>query len=92
LKACCVKQTILEYNKLLICFKGGLRNVSFPFLVDQVAQAADRAFQAAQAAYRTKRAMWEKVQQVFDLIPAKSMSAIYRFVATKSPIDYPLLE
>lgn len=62
------------------------------FLVDQVAQAADRAFQAAQAAYRTKRAMWEKVQQVFDLIPAKSMSAIYRFVATKSPIDYPLLE
>lgn len=62
------------------------------FLVDQVAQAADKAFQAARAAYRTKKAMWERVRQVFDLIPAKSLSAIYRFVARKRPMDYPLLE
>jgi len=39
------------------------------FLTDQIAQAIDAAFQGALAVYTTKRAVWEKVRQVFDRLP-----------------------
>jgi len=39
-----------------------------------------------------KRAFWEKLRQVFDLLPALSMNAIYRFVAKNKQLDFPLLE
>ncbi len=62
------------------------------FLLDQIAQAKDQAFQLAWQACKTKKNLWEKIRQVFDLIPALSMNAIYRFVAKGRPIDFPLLE
>ena len=62
------------------------------FLTDQIAQHLDEAFQKARKQYKTKRAFWEKVRQVFDLLPAMSMNAIYRFVAKKRQADHPLLE
>ena len=62
------------------------------FLTDQMAQCLDSAFQKALAVYQTKRAFWEKVRQVFDLLPALSMNAIYRFIAQNRQVDYPLLE
>ena len=62
------------------------------FLVDQVTQAKDKAFQVAWQVCQTKKNLWEKIRQVFDLIPAVSMNAIYRFIAKEQQIDYPLLE
>jgi len=62
------------------------------FLVDQIAQAKDAAFQLAWQVCQTKKNLWERIRQVFDLIPAVSMDAIYRFVAKKQQINYPLLE
>lgn len=62
------------------------------FLTDQIAQALDSAFQSALAVYQTKRAFWEKVRQVFDLLPALSMNAIYRFISKNKQVDFPLLE
>lgn len=62
------------------------------FLTDQIAQTLDTAFQKALAVYQTKRAFWEKVRQVFDLLPALSMNAIYRFIAKNKQLDFPLLE
>ncbi len=62
------------------------------FLTDQIAQCLDPAFQNALAVYRTKRAFGEKVRQVFDLLPALSMNAIYRFIAKNKQLDFPLLE
>ena len=62
------------------------------FLIDQMAQCLDAAFQKAVAVYQTKRAFWEKVRQVFDLLPAVSMNAIYRFIAKNRQVEYPLLE
>ena len=62
------------------------------FLVDQIAQCLDQAFGQALNACQTKRALWEKVRQVFDLVPALSMNAIYRFITQKRQLDYPLLE
>jgi hypothetical protein len=49
-------------------------------------------FQKAIQGFKTRRAFWEKVRQVFDLLPAKSMNAIYKFIAQKGQIDLPLLE
>ena len=49
------------------------------FLVDQMAQYLDQTFQKALEVCQSKKALWEKVRQVFDLLPALSMNAIYRF-------------
>ena len=62
------------------------------FLADQVIQHLDTGFQNAWTRCRTKRALWEKVCQVFDLIPALSMNAIHRFIGGEIKIDFPLLE
>jgi hypothetical protein len=62
------------------------------FLIDQMAQCLDNSFPKALAVYQTKRAFWEKVRQVFDLLPAVSMNAIYRFIAKNKQLDFPLLE
>ena len=62
------------------------------FLVDQIAQALDAAFNKAWKACGSKRNLWEKVRQVFDLLPALSMSAIYRFITNKPMLDVPPLE
>lgn len=62
------------------------------FLADQIAQALDKAFQKALEVCQTKKALWEKVRQVFDLLPALSMNAIYRFIALNRQADHPLLE
>ena len=62
------------------------------FLVDQIAQALCYTFQKAWEFCRTKKNLWEKVRQVFDLLPAKSMNAIYRFIAKGRQTDHPLLK
>lgn len=62
------------------------------FLVDQIAQAFDMAFRNAWEKCGSKKNLWEKIRQVFDLIPALSMNAIYRFIAKGPSLDFPLLE
>jgi len=62
------------------------------FLVDQMAQYLDQTFQKALEVCQTKKALWEKVRQVFDLLPALSMNAIYRFIALNRQANHPLLE
>ena len=62
------------------------------FLTDQIAQTFDQPFLKALEVCKTKRALWEKVRQVFDLLPAVSMNPIYRFIALNRQADHPLLE
>lgn len=62
------------------------------FLIDQIVQHLDKDFQIAWKIRGSKKALWKKVRQVFDLLPVVSMNAIYRFIAGKILIDFPLLE
>lgn len=62
------------------------------FLVDQVAQKLDEAFKKAWEYCKTKKRLWGKIRQVFDLIPCMSMNVIYRFIAKEIKINFPLLE
>jgi hypothetical protein len=62
------------------------------FLVDQVSQRLDNAFDKALKYCKTKKNLWEKVRQVFDLLPCMSMNVIYRFIAKEIKVDFPLLE
>ena len=62
------------------------------FLTDQIAQKLDNAFDRALKYCKTKKNLWEKVRQVFDLLPCMSMNVIYRFIAKEIKIDFPLLE
>lgn len=62
------------------------------FLVDQIAQRLDAAFEKALKYCKTRKNLWEKVRQVFDLLPCMSMNVIYRFIAKEIKVDFPLLE
>jgi len=62
------------------------------FLTDQIAKCLDKAFQKALEICKTKKALWEKVRQVFDLLPALSMKAIYKFIALNRQANHPMLE
>ncbi len=62
------------------------------FLVDQITQALDFAFQKAWQKSGSKKNLWQKIRQVFDLMPALSMNAIYKFIAKGPSLDFPLLE
>lgn len=62
------------------------------FLVDQMAQHMDSMFQQARAKSKTFKAFWEKIRSVFNLLPAMSMNAIYRFIIKGKQVDIPALE
>jgi hypothetical protein len=62
------------------------------FAVDQIAQAADKAFQKAMAKFKTRQAFWKRIAAVFDILPCMSMNAIYRFVAGEIAIQFHQLE
>jgi hypothetical protein len=61
------------------------------FLTDQIAQKLDKNFEKALNYCVSKKKLWEKVRQVFDLLPCMSMNVIYRFIAKDIIIDFPLL-
>ncbi len=62
------------------------------FLVDQIAQKLDKAFKKAWTYCKTKKNLWEKIRQVFDVLPCMSMNVIYRFIAREIKISLPRLE
>ena len=64
----------------------------FAFLVDQMAMALDELYQEAKKACGSFSFFWERVRQVFDMAPVKSMEAIYRFISLRKPLDIPPLE
>ncbi|MEM1122976.1 MAG: transposase [Bacteroidota bacterium] len=51
------------------------------FLVDQLTQTLDKAFQKALIAAKTLRDFRQKVRVLFDLIPCISMNLIYQIIA-----------
>jgi hypothetical protein len=61
------------------------------FLVDQMAQYFDTFFQKAWKERGTKTALWQKIREIFNLLPVASMNAIYRFISEKRKVDYPLI-
>ena len=56
-----------------------------------MAQHCDASFQKALEYCETKKRLWEKVRQVFDLIPSMSMNVIYQFISKDIVLDIPLL-
>jgi hypothetical protein len=61
------------------------------FLVDQIAQHADLAFQKAWQYCKTKKLLWNKVRQIFDLLPCISMNVIYRIISKEKTMDFQVL-
>ena len=61
------------------------------FLVDQITQALSHDFIEAWKFCKSKKQLWEKVRQVFDLLKAETMAAIYRFIYKNKQIQYPFL-
>jgi len=62
------------------------------FLIDQIAQAKDCAMKKAMGRYRTKKAFWQRVREVSNVLPVKTFNALYRYISGEIDIDFPLLE
>lgn len=62
------------------------------FLIDQIAQHLDKDFQAAKAACKSFKSLWNKIKSIFYLLPTMSMNAIYRFITKKRQVKIPPLE
>ena len=62
------------------------------FFVDQIAQHQDDAFQKAMKCFKTKRAFWQRVREINNLLPVKSMNAMYRYISGEISYDFPRLE
>lgn len=62
------------------------------FCVDQILQHADENFQKALQSCSSRKFFWELIRQIFYMVPAKSMDAIYRFAARRRPLDMPAIE
>jgi hypothetical protein len=61
------------------------------FLVDQITQQLDEDFQLAKNVAQTFKSLWEKIRNVFYLIPTMSMNAVYRFISKQRQIEMPPL-
>lgn len=61
------------------------------FLVDQMVQYFDVFFQKAWKERGAKAALWQKIREIFNLLPVASMNAIYKFIFEKRKVDFPLI-
>jgi hypothetical protein len=62
------------------------------FLVDQIAQQFDKAFQKAWNKLGSKKLLWIEVKETFNILPVMSMNVIYRFILGDIKIKIPPLE
>ena len=62
------------------------------FLIDQIAMHLDTDFQGAKEVCKTFKNFWEKIRNIFYLIPTMSMNAIYRFIIKRRQVEMPALE
>jgi len=62
------------------------------FLVDQIAQHLDKAFQKAWNKLESKKLLWIEVKETFNILPVVSMNVIYRFICGEIQVKIPPLE
>lgn len=51
------------------------------FTIDQIAQASDKYFKRALRERGSKKSLWEKVRQYFDIVAVKDMETIYKIIS-----------
>ena len=61
------------------------------FLVDQIAQQLDEAFQKAWNKLGSKKLLWIEIRETFNILPVMSMNVIYRFILGEIKIRIPPL-
>ena len=62
------------------------------FFVDQVANHVDQNYKKARAMFKTNRAFFNRIAQVFDLLPCMSMNSIYRFMCGEIKVSLTKIE
>lgn len=62
------------------------------FLVDQIAQHLDKAFQKACNKLESKKLLWIEVKETFNTLPVMSMNVIYRLIFEEIQVKIPPLK
>jgi hypothetical protein len=58
------------------------------FVTDQISQKLDKNFNSAWTYCKTKKNLFEKIRQIFDLLPCQSMDFIYRIIAKDIKVSF----
>ena len=61
------------------------------FLFDQIQQILDPLFKKALVICATKKLLWHRVRQIFDLIPVKTMEHIYKIITKELKLNIEIL-
>ena len=61
------------------------------FLFDQIQQILDPLFKKALSICSTKKLLWLRVRQIFDLIPVKTMEHIYKIITKELKLNIEIL-
>ena len=61
------------------------------FMFDQVQQILDPLFQKALTICKTKKLVWIRLRQIFDLVPCISMEHIYKIITTQIKLNIQMI-
>lgn len=60
------------------------------FFADQLAQLLDANFQKIWLKFGSKKLLWQKIRQIFDLLPCASFDALYRVLSKDTHLNFAL--
>ena len=58
------------------------------FLTDQITQVLDKNFNKAWGYCKTKKNLFEKIRQIFDLMPCQSLDIVYRIASKDLKVSF----
>lgn len=61
------------------------------FMFDQIQQILDPLFQRALTISKTKKLLWIRLSQIFDLVPCHSMEHIYKIITSQIKLNIQML-
>ena len=61
------------------------------FMFDQIQQILDPLFQKALTVCKTKKLVWIRLRQIFDLVPCISMEHIYKIITTQIKLNIQMI-
>lgn len=61
------------------------------FLVDQIQQAFDKGFRKALLVVKSKKLLWIKIREIFDVVPVPDCSTLYKIITKEIKLSIQLI-
>jgi hypothetical protein len=61
------------------------------FLLDQIQQYFDTSFRKALVVTKSKKMLWQKIREIFNLVPVQSMDDIYKIITKEKKLSIQII-